>query len=59
MKVQWFGSNILEICSFIGRDISGLLVDRQLFVPTEKGIRPVPIGAYIQKNGNGTFSVVS
>lgn len=57
MEIQWLKSNIHEVCSFIGKDISQLLISGQLFVPTKTGNVPVPVGSYIRKNKDGTFTV--
>ena len=58
MKIQWFGCNIYEICNFIGEDISKLLISGKLYVSTASGIRPVPVGAYIRRNSDGTLDIV-
>lgn len=53
--IQWNGCNISEICKFIGKDVSHLLLSGHLYIQTLEGPHHASIDDYIIKGIKGEF----
>lgn len=53
--IKWTGTNVEEICAFIGKDVYHWLVSGELYIETLEGTHHASIGDYIIKGVQGEF----
>ena len=53
--LQWTGDNILEMCSFTGKEDNKLLKNDELYIDTLEGTMHASVGDYIVCGVDGEF----
>lgn len=51
----WTGTNVSEMCEFVGRDAADLIICGELHITTLEGVHHASIGDYIIKGVAGEF----
>lgn len=53
--LEWTGSNVSEVCGFVGKDVAHLLVLGELYIETLEGTHHATVGDFIIKGVKGEF----